>query len=383
MKVLKDFGIDPRHAIGVSAKVEAALVGEGEQEVAIAVILLLGQRAGVEGHALVPSLDGLVVALGAGGIVGGAFQVALHVAVVDGISQLADHIHPNRHVRRALLGRLGLADEAELGEVGVAGALEWRRLTGQSRPDPVVGVLVVAVVVHEGRVFRIRTARAAVVGVVHLLLGAEGETRDGPAVQILLFDVVIIIQLDPADGKPARWGEASRGILPIDEVESPDEARERTVAGRVLHLDDLIPLLRLLVGLGVDSIAAGRLALDVGPLLHLGGEGRLELQAGVGLGMSSALVDGQGVVERGRRADGQGQLDGQLVHVDPSVIVHVVLELVPEELLGGEGAVVVGSSANRASSSILMGTTNGGGGGGNAGGGGGRRRRQKESRCHG
>mmetsp|Transcript_29426 Transcript_29426/g.68976 ORF Transcript_29426/g.68976 Transcript_29426/m.68976 type:complete len:218 (-) Transcript_29426:539-1192(-) len=217
MKELKDFGIDPRHAIGVSAKVEAALVGEGEQEIAVAVIRLLGQRARIEGHTLVPSLDGLVIALGAGGIIGGTFQVALHVAVINRITQLANDIHPNRHVRHALLGRLGLADEAELGEVGVAGTLEGRRLSGQSRPDPVVGVFVVAVVVHEGRVFRIRTARAAF-GVVHLLLGPERETCDGPAVHVLLFDVVIILKLDAADVNLARWPKASRGIFLIDEV---------------------------------------------------------------------------------------------------------------------------------------------------------------------
>ena len=118
-------------------------------------------------------------------------------------------------------------------------------------------------------------------------------------------------------------------------LESPDEAGESTVVGGVLDLDDRIALLGLLVGLGVDGGAVGRLALDVRPLLHLGGEGTLELQAGVRFGMSPVLVDGLSVVERRRRADGQGQLDGLLVHVDPGVIVHVVLELVTEELLGG------------------------------------------------
>lgn len=131
--------------------------------------------------------------------------------------QLADHIHPNRHVRRALLDRLGLADEAELGEVGVAGTLERRFLPGQSGLDPVVGVLVVAVVVHKGRVLRVRTS-GAVFGVVHLLPGAEGEAGDGPAVQVFLFDVVLIAHLDATDGKLALGSEAARSLLPINEA---------------------------------------------------------------------------------------------------------------------------------------------------------------------
>jgi len=84
-------------------EVLGALLGERVQQLAedaravakLANARLALERACVEGDGLVPGVRGRVVAVD-----------AIRLAVVDRIFELADHVHPQVHVRGALLRRL-------------------------------------------------------------------------------------------------------------------------------------------------------------------------------------------------------------------------------------------------------------------------------------
>ena len=162
--------VDPGGAVEIvfvdtaGAEVLAALVSEGIKEVARARTVSSLEGAGVECNSLVPGVDGAVVALDAVGL-----------AVIKGVLELAKDVLEDVQDDGSLLGDLLATDKSGSSHVDVAiGKVGDGAVKGSH--DDLICVVEFAIVVVCVGVVLVGTAWAAV---VHLLLGAGGETGDG------------------------------------------------------------------------------------------------------------------------------------------------------------------------------------------------------------
>mmetsp|Transcript_6087 Transcript_6087/g.17799 ORF Transcript_6087/g.17799 Transcript_6087/m.17799 type:complete len:260 (-) Transcript_6087:286-1065(-) len=238
----------------------------------------------MEGTHLVPGKDSIVIVL--------EFS---SLAVINCIPELTDHVHVNIDVRTPLLRSLGASLETVRVEVGIVIVEARDGSSVQRSRHPLVTIVMDAIVLEESIVLGV----GAIFAVVHLFLGSRAESTERTSVLVVGLDIVIVCVSFIVDRDLAPTLEASAFHL-LRHGESADLAFNviRGVIGDVvLNLNIRFSCRVILVHNPSHRVSIDGHRADGRPLGYSAGQSRVELDDGIGFGVSPVLVDPLGVSE--------------------------------------------------------------------------------------